>query len=59
MYLIVTHQKNRYLNYIEGFYKEYGCITFWNDGDSLQLLQSSFFNYTSENRVPKYTKPFN
>ena len=59
MYLIATHQKNRYSNYIEGFHKEYGCITLWNDEDGLQLLQSSFFDYTSENRVPKSTKPFN
>ena len=59
MYLIVMHQKNRYSNYIEGFHKEYECITLWNDSDGLQLLQSPFFDYTSENRVPKYTNPFN
>ena len=58
MQLIAMHQKSKYSNYIEGFYKEYGCITLWNDSDGLQLLSSSFFDYTSENRVPKYTNPF-
>ena len=59
MYLIATHQTNHYSTFIEGFNRKYGCITLWNDSDGLQLLQSSFFDYTSENRVPKYTKPFN
>ena len=59
MYLIAMHQKNCYSNYIEGFHREYKCITLWNDSDNLQLLSESFFDYTPENRVPKYTKPFN
>lgn len=59
MYLIVMHQTNRYSTFIEGFHRKYGCITLWNDSDGLQLLQSPFFDYTSENRVPKYAKPFN
>ena len=59
MYLIAMHQKDCYSRYIEGFHKEYECITLWNDSDGLQLLQSPFFDYTSENRVPKYAKPFN
>lgn len=59
MYLIAMHQKDCYSNYIEGFHRKYRCITLWGDADGLQLLQSSFFDYTSENRVPKYTKPFN
>ena len=58
MYLIAMHQKDCYSHYIEGFSKEYGCITLWNDSDGLQLLKSPFFDYTSENRVPKYTNPF-
>ena len=59
MYLIAMHQEYDDLNYIEGFHKEYRCITLWNDSDGLQLLGSAFFDYTSENRVPKYAKPFN
>ena len=59
MYLIAMHQTNSYSTFIEGFHRKYRCITLWNDADSLQLLQSPFFDYTSENRVPKYTKPFN
>ena len=59
MYLIATHQTNSYSTFIEGFHRKYGCITLWNDSDGLQLLQSPFFDYTSENRVPKYAKPFN
>ena len=58
MRLIAMHQKFYNSNYIEGFLKEYECITLWNDADGLQLMYSSFFDYTSENRVPKYTNPF-
>ena len=59
MQLIVMHQKNKYSNYVEGFHTNYNCITLWNDSDGLQMLSNSFFDYTSENRVPKYTNPFN
>ena len=59
MYLIAMHQMSKYSRYVEGFHKNYNCITLWNDSDGLQLLQSRFFDYTSENRVPKYAKLFN
>lgn len=58
MQLIVMHQKNKYSNYVEGFHKNYNCITLWNDSDGLQILSNSFFDYSPENRVPKYTIPF-
>ena len=58
MQLIAMHQKSKYSRFVEGFHRNYNCITLWNDSDGLQLLQSSFFDYTSENKVPKYTNPF-
>ena len=52
------HKKAKYSRYIEGFHKNYNCITLWNDSDNLQILSNSFFDYSLENRVPKFTNPF-
>ena len=58
MRLIAIHQKSKYSHYIEGFHKYYECITLWNDSSGLEILSIPFFDYSSENRVPKYTNPF-
>ena len=58
MQLIVLHQMSKYSRYIEGFHKYYECITLWNAPDGLQMLPNPFFDYSPENKVPKYTNPF-
>ena len=58
MQLIVMHHLNKASNYIEGFHKNYECITLWNDSSGLEILSNPFFDYSPENKVPKYTKPF-
>ena len=58
MQLIAMHQKYKRSNYIEAFHEIYKCLTLWNDSDGLQISCATFFDYSSENRVPKYTNPF-
>lgn len=58
MQLIAMHQKSKYSRYIEGFHKYYDCITLWNDSSGMEKLSIPFFDYSPENRVPKYTNPF-
>ena len=58
MQLIVMHQKSKYSHYIEGFHKYYECITLWNDSSGLEILSNPFFDYSHENKVPKYANPF-
>lgn len=58
MQLIQLHHHSKASNFIEGFHENYECITLWNDSDDLQIISNSFFDYTPENRVTKYTNPF-
>ena len=58
MQLIAMHKANHYANYVEGYSKQYKCITLWNDEDGLEQTDYPFFIYISENRVNKGTNPF-
>lgn len=53
------HHRTKYEDYIEGFHKNYNCITLWNNQNGLiEDSNVAFFKYSPENRVPKYTNPF-
>ena len=58
MQLIAMHKEYHYSNYVEGYSKQYKCITLWSDTDGLTQTRSPFFTYTTENRVSKGTNPF-
>ena len=58
MQLIAMHKEYHYSNYVEGYSKQYKCITLWNDKYGLTQSYSPFFTYTAENRVGKGTNPF-
>ena len=57
MLLIAMHKEYHYSKYIEGYSKQYKCITLWNGEDGLTQTKNPFFTYTSENRVGKRTSP--
>ena len=58
MQLIAMHKEYHYSNYVEGYSKQYKCITLWNDKDGLTQTRTPYITYTPENRVGKGTNPF-
>ena len=59
MQLIAMHHNSKISLYFEGFSEQYKCIVYWEpDGEFIEIMDTSCFKYTKDNRVPKFTDPF-
>lgn len=59
MQLIALHHLYKASNYIEGSHEQYKCIVYWKlHGEYIEILETSCFRYTKDNRVPKFIDPF-
>ena len=58
MQLIAMHHLSKPLRFIEGFSEQYQCIVFWKLNEDFIRVSNPFFDYSPENRVPKFTNPF-
>lgn len=60
MQLIKLYRSNPLsaVRYIEGYNKQYNCITLWDDADGLTQTYRPYLIHIYENRVCKGTNPF-